>query len=448
MATLYHKPLSKLILFSDFVVLNTALIFARYLLTNYVDFNFQSGIFFLLSNACWLMVTLFNKNHRIYQPVNLNDIIDRFLMTLICQLFILLAIIYFLGAIHISQKFILISFGLFFFLIIAHRVLLYFFLSARPASSAATTRVAVIGDKWIADSLLKSFYLSPRDGYQVDEYISEGQAKRLQPETLLNKLTVRKPDEIFICYRDVSADLLDRLITFGHNNSIRIKVVFDRLNSNKKKGVKHKNAPIVTVNSPSESDLKVRLIKRSFDVSFAFTMMILGLPVFLTLYLITKLTSKGPVFYKQERIGKNERPFYIYKFRSMHVNAEKHGPQLAKDNDPRVTKWGLMMRKTRLDELPQFWNVIRGDMSVVGYRPERRCFIEEISKRTPEYKKLLAYKPGITSLGQVHYGYAENIDQMCERLNYDLLYARSVNFNSDFNIILKTVRIMVEGRGK
>jgi putative colanic acid biosynthesis UDP-glucose lipid carrier transferase len=132
----------------------------------------------------------------------------------------------------------------------------------------------------------------------------------------------------------------------------------------------------------------------------------------------------------------------------MYVNAEKLGPQLSKDNDPRITTWGRFMRKTRLDELPQFWNVIKGDMSIVGYRPERKHYIDEISKKTPEYKIMLDHKPGITSLGQVHYGYAENVDQMCERLKYDLLYFRNINLNSDFNIILKTVKVMVQGKGK
>jgi putative colanic acid biosynthesis UDP-glucose lipid carrier transferase len=176
--------------------------------------------------------------------------------------------------------------------------------------------------------------------------------------------------------------------------------------------------------------------------------MTVGAPLFLLLYILTKFTSKGPAFFKQERIGKNEKPFYIYKFRSMYVDAEKSGPQLSKDNDPRITKWGRMIRKTRLDELPQFWNVLKGEMSIVGYRPERKHYIEEIAKKTPEYKKLFHYKPGITSMGQVHYGYAENVDQMCERLRYDLLYARNVNLNSDVNIIFKTVKVMVQGKGK
>jgi lipopolysaccharide/colanic/teichoic acid biosynthesis glycosyltransferase len=195
-------------------------------------------------------------------------------------------------------------------------------------------------------------------------------------------------------------------------------------------------------------DYSTRIIKRTFDICFSVFVMILGLPFFMLLMIITKLSSKGPVFYKQQRIGINERPFNIYKFRSMRQDAEKFGPQLSKDNDPRITKWGGIMRKTRLDELPQFWNVLRGDMSIVGPRPERQYFIQQILAKAPGYKLLLSIKPGITSIGQVNYGYAENVDQMCQRMLFDLRYLNEVNFLTDINIILQTVKVMFQGKGK
>lgn len=130
------------------------------------------------------------------------------------------------------------------------------------------------------------------------------------------------------------------------------------------------------------------------------------------------------------------------------MDAEKSGPQLSRTDDPRSTKWGRVMRKTRLDELPQFWNVLKGDMSVVGPRPERQYYIEKIIEKTPSYKKLLRIKPGITSIGQVKYGYAENVDEMCDRMQHDLLYLNNININQDLNIIMKTVKVMVKGKGK
>jgi len=132
----------------------------------------------------------------------------------------------------------------------------------------------------------------------------------------------------------------------------------------------------------------------------------------------------------------------------MLVDAEKSGPQLSSADDPRVTKWGRIMRRTRLDELPQFWNVLIGEMSIVGPRPERQHFIEQIIEKSPDYKKLLSVKPGLTSIGQVHYGYAENVDQMRERLRYDLLYLKNVNLNHELDIIARTIRVMMQRKGK
>ena len=195
-------------------------------------------------------------------------------------------------------------------------------------------------------------------------------------------------------------------------------------------------------------EMTTRFVKRSFDIAFSSVVMLLGLPIFLAVMLATKLSSKGPVFYKQERIGRNGIPFYIYKFRSMIVKSEVNGPQTTSDDDPRITPWGNIMRKTHLDELPQFWNVLKGDMSIVGPRPEREFFIRQITQKAPAYLKLLALKPGITSIGQVDYGYAESVDQMVERATMDLRYLEEVNFFTDMEIIFKTVGTMIGGKGK
>jgi putative colanic acid biosynthesis UDP-glucose lipid carrier transferase len=212
--------------------------------------------------------------------------------------------------------------------------------------------------------------------------------------------------------------------------------------------VNYDSIPVLHITLHPEISFKILFLKRCFDILFSLLVMVIGAPVFVLLFVITKASSRGPAFYRQERIGRNGKPFYIHKFRSMHVNAEQYGPQLSKENDPRITKWGGIMRKTRLDELPQFWNVIKGEMSVVGPRPERQHFIEKIVEKAPGYKKLLRLRPGITSIGQVHYGYAENIDQMCARSRYDLLYLQNINLNSDLDIIFKTLKVMIQGKGK
>ena len=191
-----------------------------------------------------------------------------------------------------------------------------------------------------------------------------------------------------------------------------------------------------------------RMLKRTFDVVVSLIMLLLLSPMYLYAAIMVRLSSKGPIFFRQERIGIYGRPFKIIKFRSMYTDAEKHGPQLAKDDDDRCTPWGKVMRKWRIDELPQFWNVLIGDMSIVGPRPERQFYIDQIVKRAPHYKQLLKVRPGITSWGQVKYGYASNVEEMIQRLKYDILYIENMSFTLDLKIMIYTVLVIIQGRGK
>jgi Sugar transferases involved in lipopolysaccharide synthesis len=189
-------------------------------------------------------------------------------------------------------------------------------------------------------------------------------------------------------------------------------------------------------------------IKRILDIFLVIIAAVILLPLILLIAIIVKISSKGPLFFLQERVGHHQKTFLIWKFRSMNITAEETGPQLSSDEDTRVTAWGKIMRRWRLDELPQLWNVLKGDMSIVGPRPERKYFIDQIIQTNPEYLNLLKVKPGLTSMGMVKFGYAENVEEMIERMKYDLYYIENPSVLSDLKIMLQSIQVVFAGKGK
>ena len=191
-----------------------------------------------------------------------------------------------------------------------------------------------------------------------------------------------------------------------------------------------------------------KVVKRGMDFILSFIAILLLIPFYVFSAIAVKFSSPGPVFFLQDRVGKNGKVFRIIKFRTMFVNAEKNGPQLSSKDDPRITKVGLFMRKTRFDEFPQFFNVLWGDMSIVGPRPERQFYIDQIAKIQPQYNQLTKVRPGITSWGQVKFGYAENVDQMLQRMKFDLLYSKNRSLSLDIKIMFYTLVIVLKAEGK
>jgi exopolysaccharide biosynthesis polyprenyl glycosylphosphotransferase len=191
-----------------------------------------------------------------------------------------------------------------------------------------------------------------------------------------------------------------------------------------------------------------QVLKRIIDIVVSMIAMIILLPVYIATAIGVKLSSPGPVLYSQPRVGLRGKSFRMIKFRSMYQDAEKAGPQLSSKSDPRITPFGKMMRQYRLDEIPQFFSVLMGEMSLVGPRPERQYYMDQIVANMPHYRLLQKVKPGITSWGQVKFGYAENVEQMMERAKFDLLYLENMSIAMDIKILVYTVMIVLQGRGK
>lgn len=404
----------------------------------------------------WLVLYYFSGYYnKPFGKSRLTELFSTFITVLIGTVFVFFALLLddIPRSIDIYYKLFFGMFGLQFFITYIPRLLITQSGMRKIKNREWAMKVLIIGAGGKAVRIAHDLY---RLGYDICGFVSEDERTPVKADrnqvlgtvedipVLMEKENV---DEIVLAVESKNNKALLGILYSLYRYKRPIKVLADRFNMLSKIQLRTiRGIPLVDVTdnnfSPAEQNIKLFLDKVCSVVA-----LLLLSPLFAYIAWRVKKDSPGPVFFRQERLGYLGQPFWMYKFRTMYVNAEENGPSLSSEDDLRVTPFGRIMRKYRLDELPQFWNVLKGDMSLVGPRPERKYFIDEIVKTAPYYYLLHNVRPGITSLGMVKYGYAASVDKMVERMEYDILYYENMSLTLDLTILIYTVKTVITGKG-
>jgi len=424
------------------------------------DKNFSLGL--LLLPLAWVLWYSFTgQYYKSYRQSRLKTIFRTFWQSLLG----VLAIFFILlldDNVTIYTKY----YATFSFLLIVHfsltvisRVIILTIIKDRMAKGEILVNAIIVGSSFKAYQFFEEFKTNPHVyGYNIKGLVVlDDKSKQLreelpvlgnvnQLEAICEELNI---EDVIIAVEQKEHIFINRIIISLSLRKVFIRIIPDLYDilSGSVSMSEVVGAPLIDI-YPDAMQPWQQHTKRILDASIAMLAIVLLIPIFFLVAVLIKVSDGGSIIYFQRRVGLGGMPFRLYKFRSMSDNAEPNGPALSSDHDERITSLGKVMRKWRIDELPQFWNVLKGEMSLIGPRPERQHFIQEMSKNAPQVKHLQRVKPGLTSLGMVKYGYAQNVEEMIERLKYDIIYIEKRSLGLDFKVFLYTIVTLLRGRGK
>jgi len=431
-----------------------------------IDFelNFDTRFFvgLVITTFFWLSLYAFSGFYNdIYRRSRLREIIQTFNSSIFGSVIIFFALILddWVNSYNDYYQSFLVYFGVLFVFTSFFRFILSTRTNRRIRKKKIWFNTLIVGSNERAVSLYHDFegqkkstgnkFVGFVSVFNKIEFLVEKEIPLLGAYTALRQvITNHQIEEVIIAVESKEHKKIQEILTLLENSDVKIKMIpdmYDIISGQVR--LESLGEPLMEIKHELMSQWQ-RLVKRGMDVLVSVFLLILASPVLLFSAFMVRQSSPGSIFFKQKRIGLHGKEFSIIKFRSMFADAEKMGPQLSTEEDDRITPWGRIMRKYRLDEIPQFFNVIIGEMSFVGPRPERQFFIDQIVKKAPHYIHTQKIKPGITSWGMVKFGYAENVDEMIERLRYDIIYIENMNLANDIKILFYTIVIVLQGRGK